>query len=82
MKMIKLHCGEEVSERELAAMCIPLDMLPLTPEEREEHKRLQRRIQNSLTDPIENRVALKEDAEFILAVHPVSFRHDGRSPPD
>ena len=61
MKMIKLHDGGEVSERELDAMCFPRDMLPFTPEERAEQKRIQNGVQNGT-------VTLREAAEFICEV--------------
>jgi len=61
MKMIKLHDGSEVSERELDAMCFPRDMLPFTPEERAEHKRIQNGMQNGT-------VTMREAAKFILEV--------------
>jgi len=68
IKMLKCFDGSELSEREMAAVCIPQDMLPLTPEEREEYKRLQEWIQTSRANPADHSAALQEAASFILAV--------------
>ena len=60
-KMIQCAGGYELSERELAATCIPFEMLPLTPEERAEHTRLQNGLQDQTVTGL-------EAAEFILEV--------------
>ena len=60
--MIKCFDGSELSERELASMCVPIDMLPLTPEERATWRRFE-----NMERPLSH-ATLQEAAEFILTV--------------